>query len=57
MTIEANAVLDVVIATGLLFTHLFPFWGTAIAIVLAFYIIRRVMAMIPKGTWQIWRKK
>jgi len=49
ITLPATALADVVEASGVLFTDLWVLIGIAVGLPLAFYVIRRVIALVPKG--------
>lgn len=49
ITLPATLLADVLEATGVLFTDLWLLIAIAVGIPLAFYVIRRVVALVPKG--------
>jgi len=49
VTLPVDATAQLLGQTGELFTDLFPIIALAIGVPLAFFIIRRAIALVPKG--------
>lgn len=49
LTIPTASTTDMLAATGVLFSDLWLITAFAAGVPLAFYIIRRVIALVPKG--------
>lgn len=49
LTVPGTAVVDMTASLGTLFTDLWVVIAFAVGIPLAFYIIRKVIALVPKG--------
>jgi len=49
ITLPTASSSDLLSATGTLFTDLWVVIAVAVGIPLAFYVIRRVVALVPKG--------
>jgi hypothetical protein len=49
LTLPSASTTDVLASVGTLFTDLWVLIAVAVGIPLAFYIIKRVIALVPKG--------
>ena len=49
ITVPLTALADILEASGVLFTDLWVLIALAVGVPLAFYVIRRIIALVPKG--------
>lgn len=49
VTLPQDATAQLLAQTGVLFTDLFPVIALAVGIPLGFFVIRRVIGLLPKG--------